>query len=154
MTLTFSTLTAQYQGIYVSESDPNTFININRGDIEIYHAFDICGAEDILERSLLLKSLYRTENDTLFLTQNGAEFCIHMMSEDVIQIKSGINPSIKMDTKFYCIRKYDESGRVVYFGKWKAGQRTGDWLFISDEGYRTKVTYENGKEISRTSVDR
>lgn len=46
---------------------------------------------------------------------------------------------------------YYNTGRIKSKGHYRAAVKDGEWLFVSTEGVRTKITYELGKEISRTS---
>jgi len=153
MTISFSSLRGQYQGVFISETDSNTFVNINRTNIEIYQVLDNFGVEDILERNLILKSKYEIVSDTIIFSQNEEQLCFQIITEDIIQIKSEIKHHISCNTKFYCTRKKDENGKILYFGKWKDGQKDGDWLYINEVGQRLKVTYDKGKKIGQTILE-
>lgn len=150
MVISSSSLKGQYIGVYISEADSNSLVNINKNDIEIFQVMDNFGVEDILERNLILKSEYEIVSDKIVFTQDEKQLYFQGITEDIIQLKSDINHHISFNTKFYCIQKKDKNGIILYFGKWKDGQKDGDWLFFNEAGQRVKVSYLKGREIEQT----
>jgi hypothetical protein len=152
MAVSITNLNGQHMGIYVSEKDSNIFVSINKNDIEIYQVLDNFGVEDVFERNLILESKYLIVYDTIVLTRVDNHISFHVIAEGVLQIKDEISHYISSNTKFYCIRKKDENGRIVYFGKWKNGQKDGDWLYFNELGQRVIITYKNGTIIGRSNI--
>jgi len=153
MVISLPSLSGQYQGTYISNADSSTYLNINKDIIEIYQVEDYFRVEDILERSLILKSEYDIVSDTIFLTRNNARIYFLILNEEILQLKGDLKHFISCNTMFYCTRKKDANGEIVYFGKWKNGKKDGVWLYISQTGIRIKVTYEKGVVLDRTVLD-
>lgn len=149
----YTSLSGQYQGIYISEIDSNTFVNINKNDIEIYQVLNIYEVEDILERNLILKSSYRIVADTIYFSQYNKQLAFQLICEDKLQSLGDIKPLIRCNTKFYCIRKKDENGKIIYIGRWKEGEKDGDWLYFTKDGNRIKITYDKGVVVQKTCLD-
>ena len=145
----------QYQGVYVSEYDKDIFVVINKNNLEVRQTLRyIDDVEDVFHQITLIESEYKMTSDTIFFTENNRTLSFIIINKDILQLNDSLNRFIDTNTKFYCTRKRADDGRILYFGKWKDGQRDSSWLFFDKDRRRFVVEYDRGKEVRRYNLEK